>query len=158
MADNWKYPPRCRALPHVLCSTCIQDDVVDKEHAGHVVRKRSFKNVRLKLQNFSVDSLNWHATIVQMSDRYCRAINAKGQSSAFNTPSNENRHNLHETTNTTQKNSDCRGASNSIYRAMCQTECDQASVKETKDADCSSQLTLAVVCAAERRPSLVCGH
>lgn len=58
VADNRKSPPCCQTLPHVQCSTCIQDDVVGKEHAGHVVRKRSFKNVRLKLQNLSVDSLN----------------------------------------------------------------------------------------------------
>jgi len=51
-----------------------------------------------------------------MSDRNCRTIKVKCQFSAFNTPSNENRHNLHGTTNTIQKNSDCRGASNSIYR------------------------------------------
>jgi len=72
-----------------------------------------------------------------MSDRNCRTINTKRQSIAFNTPSNENRHNLHDTTYTIQKNSDCRGASNSIYTAMCQTDWDQASAKETKDADCA---------------------
>ena len=110
------------------CSTCIQHDVVDKEHAGHVVRKRSFKNVRLKLQNFSVDSLNRSVGIVHMfpsdtSDGNCRTINTKCQSSAFNTPSNEHRYDRTAqsaqqqtflTTNTIQKNSDCCGASNNI--------------------------------------------
>jgi len=59
-------------------------------------------------------------------------------------------HNLHETTNTIQKNSDCRGASNSIYIGQC------AKLIVTKQVSKKLKM-LTVQFAADLSSSLRCG-